>query len=81
MYHIYILQSQISNHFYTGQTKDLDQRINLHNIGKIKSSNRYKPWKIIYFETFKTRQEAVKREKFLKSHAGRKWTKSIFTGP
>ena len=35
------------------------------------------PFDLVYFETYKTRSEAVAREKFLKSGAGREFIKEI----
>jgi len=81
VYYVYVLKSDLDNHFYTGQTKDIDARLSLHNSGKVNSTKRYKPWKIVYYEKYITRNEAVKREKHLKSRAGRKWLKQIDTGP
>jgi len=47
-----------------------------HNAGKVKSTKSYLPWKLIYNEEFETRIEARKREKYLKSAAGRRWRKN-----
>lgn len=81
MYHIYILKSINSNHYYTGQTNNIESRILLHNAGRINWSKRYRPWKIVYTEEYSNRNEAVKREKYLKSHAGRNWIKIKIKGP
>lgn len=78
MYFIYILKSENSDHIYVGQTSDLQTRLSYHNLGKVKWTSRYKPWKIAYFENFSTRVAALEREKYLKSHSGRKWIKEKF---
>ncbi len=75
MFFVYILKSEISTHFYTGITADLNQRLSEHNSGKNKSTKAFKPWKIVYSEKFDTRKEARKREKYLKSGSGREWLK------
>ena len=62
----YLLQSQLDQSFYIGQTKDLEQRLILHNEGNTKSTMAKRPWKIVYFEVFDTRSEAIQRERFLK---------------
>ncbi|MBI2327422.1 GIY-YIG nuclease family protein [Candidatus Curtissbacteria bacterium] len=78
MFTVYVIQSQTSGKKYTGQTSDLELRLKRHN-GDMKSKlTSYTkinkgPWEIIYKEEFNTRQEAIKREKYLKSHAGRDW--------
>ncbi len=69
-YFMYILKSKIVDRFYIGQTSNLKKRIKRHNSGEMFSTKPYCPWKIIYFETFLTRSDAMKREHFLKSPAG-----------
>ncbi|MFC1554661.1 GIY-YIG nuclease family protein [candidate division KSB1 bacterium] len=72
---IYVLYSKSFHKFYTGATRDLDKRLKIHNTGKVKSTRSFRPWKMIYSEEFETYSEAMKREKYLKSAAGRKWLK------
>ena len=52
-----------------------DKRIKEHNSGKTKSTKGYKLWKLVYFETFETRDEAVLREKYFKTGSGREFLK------
>ena len=61
---VYILQSEKDNSFYIGFTSDLNQRLSYHNSGKSRYTSKKMPWKVVYTETFKTRSEAVRREKF-----------------
>ena len=61
-------------------TENLERRLNEHNSGKMKSTKAFRPWKIVYFEEFETKQEARKRELYFKSAAGRKFLK-IRIGP
>lgn len=76
MFFVYVIESQSSSKIYIGQTSDLDRRLMRHN-GLLKNkltsytSKNDGYWKVIYTEKFETRNEAIKREKFLKSHAGR----------
>ncbi len=62
MFYVYILYSMSVDKFYIGQTNDLDKRIIRHNRGYVKSTKSYKPWKLVHFESYNTRSEAVKRE-------------------
>ena len=71
-YFLYILYSTTHNRTYTEQTNDLDNRLDYHNAGKVKFTKPYKPWVLIHLETFSSRAEAMKREKWFKSKAGRK---------
>ncbi|MEP0862718.1 MAG: GIY-YIG nuclease family protein [Ignavibacterium sp.] len=64
MYFTYILKSLKANRFYYGHTQNLSERLNYHNIGKVKSTKAFRPWVIHYFESFETRFEAFRRERF-----------------
>ena len=66
----YILQSLKTNKYYIGQTKNLDKRIIEHNQGLSKYTKSGIPWKIIYKKEHKSRTEAVKFEKLIKSYKG-----------
>lgn len=53
--------------FYTGYTKNLDARMKLHVKGKGARYTRiHRPKKLVYFEEFNSRAEAMKRERKLK---------------
>ncbi len=78
MYHVYAVYNQNHNKIYIGQTINIDERIKLHNNSTFKNSftNRFEGiWKLIYQEEFKTRHEALIREKQLKSYRGREFIK------
>ncbi|MDI6821210.1 MAG: GIY-YIG nuclease family protein [Patescibacteria group bacterium] len=66
MYNVYILKSSKNGDVYIGSTNNLGKRILLHNVGKAKSTQFYRPWQLLTNETFTTRSEATCREKFLK---------------
>ena len=76
MFTVYVLESETYKRVYIGMTKDLDRRIKEHNIGKTKSTRFYRPWKVLFSESFVTRIEARKREKYLKSGIGREYIKN-----
>jgi len=79
MYFVYAIYNQHHKKIYIGQTINLNERIMLHNNGSFTNSftNRFKGiWRLIYKERFKTRKEALIREKQLKSFQGRKFIKS-----
>ena len=66
-YFVYILKSLKNGDIYIGSTIEIDKRVKLHNQGVVKSTKGYKPWKLLEYEEFRTRSEAVRRERFLKS--------------
>ena len=76
---VYVAHNSVFNKIYIGQTNDLDKRIMEHNekFGNHYTSKFSGNWKLIYKEEFKTRQEAIKREKQLKSYKGREFVKQF----
>jgi len=71
MYYVYILQSSSNKDIYVGYTTDLKNRFRLHNSGKVKSTKPHRPWIIVYYEAYKGKSDATKREKELKIHAAK----------
>ena len=75
MYYVYVLKSFKNKHFYIGCTDNLERRLKYHNLGLVFWTKRYKPWELIYKETYNSKDKAFRREKYFKSHAGRNWLK------
>jgi putative endonuclease len=73
MFYVYVLRSLKNNYRYIGQTNNLEKRLLEHNEGMTKSIRFQIPFVLEYSETFETRIEAIRREKFLKSGKGREW--------
>ena len=80
MFHVYVLVSELSDKRYVGHTDDLDRRIAEHNDPSHNprkyTSRNPGPWRLVHSESFETRSEAMKREKWLKSGVGRAWLNS-----
>ena len=51
---------------YVGWTKDLNERLRKHNLGKGAKSTKGRKWKIIYYEIFNSKEKAMRREYYLK---------------
>jgi putative endonuclease len=66
MYYTYILFSEKINKFYTGQTENLQRRLEEHNRGKTSFMDHGIPWKLIYSIDLPSRAEAMKLENFIK---------------
>jgi putative endonuclease len=65
-FYVYILLC-IDGSFYTGYTKDLDERTKQHENGKgARYTKSHKPQKLAYVELFNTRSNAMKRERAIK---------------
>lgn len=80
----YILLSEKDNKYYTGYTKDLKLRFEQHKKGLVESTKNRRPLKLIYFEACLNQQDALHREKYLKTHYGKMFLgnrlKSYLTG-
>ena len=72
----YILLSQTHKTYYYGHCADLTKRLDDHNNGRVRYTKGRRPWKIHYFETFDTRSEAVRRERFFKTIEGYNFLKN-----
>ena len=76
-FYVYVLKSLDGNHRYVGMSESPEQRLKEHNAGKVRSTKAYLPWEIIYTEYIGDRVLARKREKYLKSSAGRKFIEKV----
>ena len=72
MYLVYILLSLKDKNFYIGSTADLRRRLLEHKFGKVKSTKNRLPFKLVCYEAYIYKQEALAREKYLKSSDGHK---------
>ncbi len=63
---IYIVECSDGT-LYTGWTNRLEHRISMHNQGKgAKYTRNRRPVKLVYTESFPTKEEAMRREFFIK---------------
>lgn len=66
MNYTYILQCKDGS-LYTGWTNNLKKRIEDHNAGKgARYTKARRPVRVVYYEIFKTKEEAMKREYTIK---------------
>ena len=75
-YFVYVLSSGKDNNFYTGYTQNLNKRIEEHNKGVVSSTNYRRPFKLVYYEACLNREDALKRERYLKTAWGKRYIKS-----
>ena len=71
MYFVYILKSQKNGRLYTGSTNNLNDRLRRHNAGESKATRHTRPFDLLYYESFLSRTEAVRRERCFKTGKGR----------
>ena len=75
-YYVYVLLSEKDNQFYTGYTSDLEKRLREHNEGKVASTRRRRPFRLVYWEGCLNQQDATRREKYLKTAWGKRYIKN-----
>ena len=56
---------------YIGYTNDVNSRLIKHNNGEVKSTAHRRPFVLIYYEACLNKQDAMRREKYLKTYQGR----------
>jgi len=75
MWYTYVIQSNKDGYWYTGITDDLRKRLSLHNSGKVPSTKNRTPFELIYYEACMSEENAIAREKQLKTGFGRAYLK------
>ena len=69
MFYVYILKSNKDNSLYVGFTDDLRVRLVKHNQGLVKSTKNLRPLILVYYEAYRSKKDALIREKRLKHFA------------
>lgn len=75
VYYTYVLQSTKDKNFYEGLTKDLKLKFEQHNKGLVESTMNLRPFQLIYYEACVEKNDAIQREKYLKTYPGRMFLK------
>ena len=75
-YYTYVLLSLQDGKHYIGYTHHLLLRMEQHENGEVPSTRARRPLKLIYFEACLSKEDAMKREKYFKTHYGRIFIKN-----
>jgi len=75
MYYVYVIQSLKDKYIYTGYCTNLKIRIKKHNKGLVESTKPRRPFKLLYYEACNILEDAIRREKALKTGFGRAYLK------
>lgn len=70
-YYVYVLRSKKTNQWYTGYTEDLRKRFKEHNDGKSTYTKKKGPYELIYYESYRNKDDARSRELQIKSGTGK----------
>ena len=71
MFYCYVLKSQKTGRRYVGSCRDLHDRIRRHSAGDSKATKHGLPWILLRSESFSSRSEATRRERYYKTGRGR----------
>ncbi len=76
MWYTYILQSKKDLKHYTGISNDLRKRLWQHNNGMSTYTKGRGPFALIYYEACLNKDDALDREKYLKTGMGKRYIKN-----
>jgi len=70
IFYVYLITSKIKKKTisYVGYTNNLNKRLRLHNSNKGAKFTKGKKWKLIYYEKYNSKIEAMKHEYSLKKN-------------
>ena len=79
MFYVYLIKS-ISNpeQKYIGKTDDLKKRLTQHNAGYSIHTAKYKPWELVNYFAFSSKDAALEFERYLKTGSGYAFAKRHF---
>jgi len=84
MFYVYVLRSLADGRLYIGCTGDLKKRMKSHDSGRVESTRKRLPIELIYYEACQCREDAFRREKYLKTTYGHRYIRNrlrtYFTG-
>jgi putative endonuclease len=75
-FYTYVLKSEKTGTFYTGATSNLKKRLEEHNKGKVYYTRNKTPVKLIYCEACLNKEDAYRRERYLKTGMGKRYLKN-----
>ncbi len=83
-FYVYVIESTTTGRRYVGHTANVARRFAEHNNPDHKpqkyTSKQAGPWRLIYEESCRSRSEAMRRERRLKSGTGRRWLNAKLGG-
>lgn len=71
-----MLRSDSDSGLYIGYSSDLKKRLAQHKRGAATATSYRGPWKLIYYEAYLEQEDALGRERYLKSGGGRRFLRA-----
>jgi len=78
MFDVYVLLSAETGRRYIGSCENIVERLRRHNAGHSKATRHGVPWILILAESFPTRAEAIRKERYFKTGRGRDELNALF---
>ena len=75
-YYNYVIKSLKDKNWYTGCTNNLLNRVKKHNDGEVYSTKNRRPFILIYYEACNNKEDAYRRERYLKTGMGKRYLKN-----
>ena len=79
-FYTYVLNCEKAGVFYTGATNNLEKRLEQHNKGDVYYTKNKLPVRLIYFEACLNKDDAFRRERYLKTGMGKRYLKNRLKG-
>lgn len=79
-FYTYVLKCERTKTFYTGTTDNLEKRLKQHDKGKVFYTKSRLPVKLVYFEGCLSKDNAYRRERYLKTGMGKRYLKNRLKG-
>src|SRR5205814_2693887 len=70
MFYVYILRSAKTNRRYVGSCENPHEYLGRHNLGHSRATRHGVPWSLVHRESFASRADALRRERYYKSGRG-----------
>lgn len=77
MYYVYVIKSIKNNMLYVGRSSNLKRRIMEHKSGNVKSTKKMLPIVVVFYESFLSKQDSIRRERYFKTTKGKSSLKQI----
>ena len=76
MHYVYLIRSEYYQHqTYISLTDEIEKRLKSHKSGTNKHTAKFRPWKLVSYTAFDTREKAAAFEKYLKQVSGHAFAK------
>jgi len=79
-WYVYVLRSPKDHDFYVGSTNNLKRRMQQHRQGENVSTAKRLPVELMFFEGHRSKDDALRREKYFKTTEGRITLRQMLRG-